>query len=138
MTDARRCGAVLSEPDPETATRVGWILAALLFGLGIVSLVGEFLGWWNDLGEIGTVVGTVGGLVVAVATYQHGADRAQVTAVRREVQGNGELLEALDRKADAQLDHLSELDRIQVELDEQTGVLDRQLAVLGEIRDGLG
>lgn len=34
------------QPDPETAQRVGWILAALLFGLAIVSFIGEIRGWW--------------------------------------------------------------------------------------------
>jgi hypothetical protein len=140
MLDGSAYAHVLSDPDPETATRVGWILTAMLFLLGVVSIAGELLGWWNDLGEIGALVGTLGSLVVGVATYQHGADRAQVKAVHEAVRGNGETLASLDEKADLQLDkldELDELDRIQVELDRQTDVLDRQVEILGEIRDGL-
>lgn len=124
MLEGHRYGTVLSEPDPGTATRVGWILAALLFLLGAVSLEGDLLGWWNDFGEVGTLVGTLGGLLVAVATYQHGADRPQVKAVHGAVEDDGETLSSLDDKADRQLEKLDELDRIQFELGKQTGVLE--------------
>lgn len=66
MHDERHLPGVAFEPDPETATRVGWILTALLFLPGIVSLLGEGLGWWNDLGQVGATVGTLGSLVVGV------------------------------------------------------------------------
>lgn len=127
MLEDRRYRAVLSDPDPETATRIGWIVAALLFLLAAVSFAGELLGWWNELGELGMTVGTLGGLVVAVATYQHGADRSQVKGIHEAVEDNGETLSSLDGKADLQLGKLAqldELDRIQLELDKQTGVLE--------------
>lgn len=142
MLDGRPYGRMPVDPDPETATRVGWILTALLFLLAVVSLAGEFLGWWNDLGEIGTIVGTLGSLLVGVATYQHGADRAQVGHVHRAVTSNGETLSSLETKADDQLDELEKLERLE-QLDEldkleqlQHGQAE-QTRVLEAIRDRL-
>lgn len=123
---------------------------ALLFLLG---LLGELLGWWNDVGEIlmraGTGAGTLGGL----ATLVIGSSSEEVQAVHEAVEDNGETLDSVDDKlADVdvklgsvdgktdkldKLDKLDELDVIQAELDAQTGALDRQLEVLGEIRDRL-
>lgn len=51
--------------------RLGWTLTGLFFLLAIVSLTGVLLGGWNDLGEVGTTVGTISGLLVAI-------DRAQI------------------------------------------------------------
>lgn len=154
MLDGQAYRVVLSDPDPETATRVGWILTALLFLLGAVSIAGELLGWWNDLGEIGAIVGTLGSLVVGVATYQHGADRSQVQAVHGSVEANGATLRRLEGKADEQLVQLSKLDQLdrldrleELEKLDQLDELARletlqvgqgeQTAVLEDIRDHL-
>lgn len=127
MTDEREYRLVPIEPEPETVTRIGWTLTIVLFIVGVVSLLGEILGWWNDLGEIGTTVGVLGSTLIGYATLKYGADRSQVSAVHEAVEGNGKTLKSLDRKADKQiekLDKLDDLDRIQLELDQQTGVLE--------------
>lgn len=114
------------EPDTETVQRVGWILSIVLFLLAILSAAGELLGWWSDLGEVGMTVGTLGGLFVAFATLVLGADSAEVRAVHQAVSDNGDKLERLhpiDRKLE-RLEKLEELDRVQYELDKQTGVLE--------------
>lgn len=97
----------------ETWIRLGWILTGLFFLLAIVSLTGEILGWWNDLGEIGMTIGTIAGLLVGITTLVLGAGRDQATTIRHYVEKNHDLLRSSD----------STLDKIQLELDEQTGVL---------------
>lgn len=117
----------MTMPDPpegvrfETATvqRILLVLAVVFFSMAIVGIVGEIRGWWNDVGEVLTIVGTLGGLFVGTAALTTGASEAQVATVHEAVVDNGEKLEQLDK-----------LDVIQHELDQQTGVLDRQLAVL--------
>lgn len=145
-----------SKLDPETATRLIWIMAALSFLLAIVSGIGEWLGWWNLVGEIGMTVGGAGGLVLTAFGILSTSSRDQVQGVHETVRDNGRTLASMDDKLDEldkldKLDDLdvirdalmmedgeaSKLDIVQFELDRQTGVLDRQLGVLGEIRDGL-
>lgn len=112
----------------ETATvqRILLVLAVLFFSMAIVGIVGEVRGWWDDVGEVLAIVGTLGGLFVGTAALTTGASQAQVATVHEAVVDNGEKLEKLDQ-----------LDVIQNELDRQTGVLDRQLAVLRDVRDEL-
>lgn len=109
-----------------TFQRLSWILAILFFGMAILGIVGELLGWWNDIGEVLTIVGTIGGLIVSWAALSAGATEQQVDRVHAAVVDNGEQLEKLD-----------ELDAIQLELDRQTDVLGEQLSVLTDIRDGI-
>lgn len=111
--------------------------------LGIVAIAGEILGWWNETGEamltVATVLGAVGGLMALVV----GSSSEEVRTVHHAVQENGETLDSVDTKLDkldtidVKLDKLDELDVIQAELDRQTGALDRQVEVLGQIRDRL-
>lgn len=112
----------------ETATvqRILLVLAVLFFSMAIVGIVGEIRGWWNDVDEVLTIVGTLGGLFVGTAALTTGASESQVATVHQAVVDNGGKLEKLDK-----------LDVIQHELDRQTGVLDRQLTVLEEVRDEL-
>lgn len=140
------------EPDPETATRLIWLLAALSSVVAIVSGVGGFLGWWGLVAEIGATVGAVAGVVLTAIGLLSTASREQVAKVRWEVIRNGRTLRSVDGNL-AKLDKLdvledvlveetadgrvSKLDVVQTELDRQTGVLDRQLAVLGEIHDAM-
>ncbi len=115
--------------------------------LGILAIVGELLGWWNDVGELmltaATVLGAIGGLTALII----GSSSDQVHTVHHAVQENGATLrsvdgrlQSVDRKlgsVDGKLGKLDELDVIQAELDQQTGAMDRQLEVLGQIRDRL-
>lgn len=135
------------EIDPETATRLIWLMAALSFLVAIVSAIGEVRGWWNLVGEIGMTVGGVGGLVLTAIGIFSTSSRDQVRDVHEAVEANGETLASMDGKLD-KLDTIedaliatdgetSKLDVVEAELDRQTGVLDRQLAVLSEIRGKL-
>lgn len=111
----------------ETWIRLGWSLTAVFLLIGVVSLLGEILGWWNDLGEIGSTIGMVGGLMLGIATLVLGAGREQATTIRHYVEKNHELAHKNHRVAEKSHELLrssdSTLDKIQLELDEQTGVL---------------
>lgn len=138
------------EPDMDTVIRIGWTVTVLAFLVTVVSGVGEYLGWWNLVGEVGLTAGSVITVLVGLGTLLAGAGRQQVGGVRDAVEDNGATLDSVDTKLD-KLDRLdvieralvteegetSKLDAVQVELDRQTGVLDRQVALLGEIRDGV-
>lgn len=158
MSAREGSGPVPYEPDPETAIRVGWVVTALGILIFVVSALGEYLGWWDLVGEIGMLVGTVSSIVVGFGTWFSGAGRRQLAAVGQEVhavgsevrgvrhvvEDNGAKLSSADDKLDViqaalveEDGEASKLDAVQLELDRQTGVLDRQLAVLAEIRDGL-
>lgn len=137
----------VAEIDPETATRLIWLMAAFSFLLAIVSAVGEVLGWWDLVGELGMTIGGVSGLVLTAIGLLSTSSRDQVREVHEAVEANGDTLASVDGKL-AKLDTIedalvaadgraSKLDVVEAELDRQTGVLDRQLAVLGEIREKL-
>lgn len=127
------------EPDMDTALRLTWLTAGLFFLLFLVSLIGELLGWWNLIGEIGMGVGAAVSILLTLIGVLAGAGRQQVDAVGDDVRGvryavlaNGVRLQKLDK-----LDKLDDLDRVQAELDAQTGVLGEQLTVLSAIREKL-
>lgn len=131
-------------PEPETAEKIVWYMAAGAFLIAIVSAIGEYRGWWNFIGELGMTFGTiVGGLLTALGVFIT-SSRRQVGGVHQAVLDNGGLLRSMDGKLDklegmdrklGKLDKLDDLDKVQLELDVQTGVLGGQLAVLQEIRD---
>lgn len=135
------------EPDPDRAVKVGWTAAALALLIAIVSAIGEYRGWWGLIGQLGMTFGTITSVLLGLATYFYGAGKGQLEAVYRAVVDNGTVLGSVDTKLDkldviedalvAEDGETSRLDIVQVELDRQTGVLDRQLSVLGEIRDAL-
>lgn len=124
--------ATVYEPGMDTVIRIGWTVTVIAFLVTVVSIVGEVLGWWGFLGEVGATAGSTITVLVGLATLMAGAGRQQVEGVRGAVEANGAQLEKLDK-----LDKLDDLDRVQAELDAQTGVLDRQVEVLEQIRDGL-
>lgn len=111
--------------------------------LGIVGIAGEILGWWNEVGETIITVATVLGAIGGISALVIGSSSEEVRTVHHAVQDNGDTLDSVDAKLDkldamdAKLDKLDELDVIQAELDRQTGALDRQVEVLGQIRDRL-
>lgn len=153
-------------PDPDTAIRVGWAGALLGVLIFVVSALGEFLGWWDLVGEIGMLVGSLLSIVAGFGTWFSAAGREQLASVgdevgevtrgvhgvRTVVEANGTRLASVDDKLGSldkldkldKLDRLdkldaidSDLDEVQLQLDEQTGVLGRQVELLAEIRDGL-
>lgn len=141
----------------ETAHRILMGGSILMFLLAILGAVGEYLGWWNLVGEVLMTVGTLGGLVLAGVDFLRGASETQVESVQSQLGSMDtklDRLEPMDGKLesmDSKLDRLdvieaalidedeqiSKLDVGQAELDRQTGVLGRQVQLLGEIRDGL-
>lgn len=135
-----------------------------MFLLAILGALGEYLGWWNLIGEVLVTVGTIGGLFLAGVDLLRGASEEQVDGIESQlgsmdgklgtVDGKLDRLETVDSKLDkletmdGKLDVIqgaltdaegqtSKLDVVQTELDRQTGVLDRQVEILGEIRDSL-
>ncbi len=155
--------------DPYWVNRILLGLTLFFFGIALLGLVGELLGWWNLVGEILMAAGTFGGFVLGAATLSQGASRNQVDTVDEKlgsmdgtlgsmddqldsVDSKLDQLDSMDSKLD-QLDSMDttldeirdalqgeegmthELDAIQVQLDQQTGVLDRQVRVLEQIRD---
>lgn len=130
------------------------VLIALMvigFGMAALGLIGEILGWWNDVGQILMTVGTVVGAGAGLVELVGGASEATVEAVREdlgtvdeavgEVHGAvGDVHEAVGDVEGAVGDvqaavggvgeKLGTLDAIEVELDTQTSVLE-------DIRDGL-
>jgi len=104
----------------------------------VVSAIGEVRSWWGLVGQTGITVGSTVSILVGLGTYLFGAGRSQVADVHEAVRDNGSTLSSMDGRLD-KLDRLDaidhDLDRVQVALDDQTGVLDRQATILEEIRD---
>jgi uncharacterized transporter YbjL len=103
----------------KTVNRVLTAVSILAFAIAILGAIGEFLGWWNAVGEIlitsGAVIGALTGLASLVGGQQ------TVAAIHRTVENNNGLLEESSQK----LDRLETLDDVQYELDRQTGVLEQ-------------
>ncbi len=121
------------------------LLSILGFSIAALGLVGELLGWWNDIGEWSMAVGMFLGVLTAVIAVMIGSTRGQARRIADAVlDNNGKLDEAngkLDRTneqlfhIDGKLEKLDTLDVIQVNLDHQTGVMGRQVQLLTAIRD---
>lgn len=115
------------------------LIAKTMMWAGIIgallTLLGEFLGWWNEAGEVAltitTIVGAVGGIGVIVI----GSSSREVQSVHRALEANGETLGSVDGRLESVDGKLDDLDVIQAELDEQTGAMERQIRVLEQIRD---
>lgn len=130
----------------EKAQRILITLTILSFLVAVIALLGELFGWWNDLGEVLLIVATVVGALGGVATVLVGSSSEEVRTVHGAVVDNGAKLASMDDKLDdlEKLEKLEKLDTVdgkldaaQVKLDEQTGVLGRQVELLTEIRDRL-
>lgn len=104
------------EPDPDRLIRWSYIAGTLMFLMAGFFLAGELLGWWNDLGEVGVTITTLGGLLITLGAAYFSAGQKLVEAVHGAVVDNGKALSSVDGKLDT-------LDDIQWALDEQTGVL---------------
>lgn len=94
--------------------------AAAMIALGLiitaVSVAGEFLGWWHDLGELGTVLGvalTALGIVVAILLGATKRDVlsvvGEVRTVREEVRVVGDEVRKTGRTLDRHTDILVEI-----------------------------
>lgn len=90
--------------------RVGWILwtgSALAWAIAALGILGEVLGWWNLLGEVMAIGGSVGGLLLGAAGLVWTASRRQVHLVATGVVAAHTTLDTIDRKLD-KLDALDE------------------------------
>lgn len=135
--------------DPVRLERVFLLEAVLGLLVAALGVVGELLGWWNDVGEVLVTTGTLASVVLGLGFGLANASRRQVTGVREAVEDNGEALSDVHRAVHGNGDKLDavheaiagedgvvpELDVIQAELDAQTGVLEEQLKVLSKVED---
>jgi hypothetical protein len=113
------------------------------FGLGLlaVSLLGEFLGWWNDWGEAGATVGGIVGIIGVPLTLWWGPSRKQVRAVGEAMIDSREKLENVaDRLKDvgAEVEEVgAKVEIVGVKVETVGGKIERQTEVLVQIRDRL-
>lgn len=120
MPPRERNGLVpLDLEDPETAIRIVWLMAAASFLVAVVSGIGELLGWWDLVGEIGLTVGSTVALLLTATGLLANASRGQVSDVHQNVVA----VHGAVRDNGSKLDKLETLDDVQYELDRQTGVL---------------
>lgn len=165
MPNKRASNGVPWEPDMDTAIRLTWVAAGLFMLLAIVSAIGGSLGWWDLIGEIGMGIGGTVSIVLALIAVLSSAGRGQVMGLGQDVRSvdenvrsldanvrsvdanvrsvdqnvemNGEKLDLIGKALAGEGGVLRELDRIELELDAQTGVLNQQLTVLETVRDRL-
>ena len=67
--------------DLDRLERLLYLGAAVSFAILIVAQVGEHPRWWNDIGELGTLFGTVAGVLLAALAFLLSATKDQVRAV---------------------------------------------------------
>lgn len=83
--------------DLDQLERIMWWGAAIGAVTTIVLITGEFRGWWNDAGEIGSViVAVLTGLLTVVALLIN-ATKDQASAIREGVTDNGRRLGLIHR-----------------------------------------
>lgn len=61
--------------------RVLALLSVLSFGVAALGVVGEVLGWWNELGEALAAAGTAGGVLLGVIAFFVNTTKGQVSLV---------------------------------------------------------
>lgn len=74
----------------DTAIRLCWLTAAFFLLVAIVSGIGEVLGWWNLIGEIGMSVGSTMSVLVTLVAVVLTSGRQQVTLVGEDVRSVNE------------------------------------------------
>lgn len=74
----------------DTAIRLCWLTAAFFLLVAIFSGIGEILGWWNLIGEIGMSVGATMSILVTLVAVVLTAGRQQVTVVGQDVRSVNE------------------------------------------------
>lgn len=109
--------------DPHLAQWIMFLLSLFFFGIAILGAVGEYLGWWDLIGEVAMTVGTLAGLLLGVASHITTSTETQVDQVQVAVETNGSKLDSIDGKLD--------------KLDGIDAGIDRQTDLLAEIRDNL-
>lgn len=119
----------------DTVQRILILVMILSFGVAILGAIGEYRGWWNDVGEVLMTFGTVTGALSGIVGLVTSAGQGTVLSVQGTVEDNNELLEDNNELLEDSTRKLETLDDIQLELDRQTGVLERQVEVLHQIRD---
>lgn len=157
------------QPDFDTFLTITWLTAVFFFLVAVVSGIGEVLGWWDLVGEIGMSVGATLSVLATLVGIGAAAGREQVDelgdevssvgrdvqSVGRDVRSVGEGLRSVGSEVqsvgsevqsvgshvqdvhsaveksgailvsvDSKLDDLDDLDKVQLQLDKQTGVLE--------------
>ena len=130
---------------------VGVALTAACFAVAALGLIGEFLGWWHDLGEWLTVGGSLLGLLLGATAYFTGATRNQVRGVAVAVQeGNGRLesiargvgtangtLDTVNQKLDTANDSLGTVNQKLDTANDSLGTANLKLdAIAGAVAEG--
>lgn len=143
--------------DLDRLERLLIILSLLSFGLVALGLIGEYRGWWNDVGEMIISFGTVAGVATGVVALVVNSTKTQVRRVADGVEGNGHKLDRIHESHGDKLDQIHDslgdkLDQVHddhgerlEDLAERIGPvdeplaekLDRQHDVLVQIRDRL-
>lgn len=120
--------------DLDRLERLLWFLAAMGLALALLGVLGEYRGWWNDLGELFISFGTVASAATGVLALVINATKKQVRLVVTGVSANGSKLEQIREDHGSKLDRIHEdhgakLDRIYEDhgskLDEHGAKLDR-------------
>lgn len=105
--------------DERTRDLLDYAILWLSFGLLVLAIVGEILGWWNDLGIVLTVASLVGTVYAAFDIY----GRKGLAGIERIVDGIRGLQttqHAMLEKQDAMLGHLDTM------LQKQDAMLQKQ------------
>ena len=125
------------------------------FALLGLAIVGELLGWWNDLGELLALIGGIAGAVGLPVTLMYGATKAQADALAGTLEGHTGILHEhagiLDQHTGILQQHTGILHEHTGILHQHTGILQEhgallreqtsllrgQIALLADIRDRL-
>lgn len=115
-----------------------WLLSALGLAIALLGVIGEYRGWWNDVGELFISFGTVASVATGIIALLIDATKTQVLRVATGIEANGATLDGHGAKLDRiHEDHGAKLDRNGAKLDEVNRNLEDSRAVLVEIRDPL-
>lgn len=128
---------ILGDPGPIPRCALNYALIAgtiLSFGIALLGLVEELLGWWNDVGEAFMYLGTAAGLALAATTAVIGSTRSQVDETTQAVEDNGVVLHRMHRRLGGVDDQLGGVDE---KLDSVDQKMSKQTIVLEKIHDKL-
>lgn len=103
--------------DERTRDLIDYAILWVSFGLLVLAIVGEVLGWWGELGIVLTVASLVGTVYAAVDIY----GRRGVSGIERVIDGLGGL-----QRTQTQMVHHQE-----AMLDNQNAMLENQGTMVG-------
>lgn len=149
-------GRPIPSVDLDRLEKLMWLLSALGLLMVVLGVVGEYRGWWNDVGEALISFGTVASVATGVIALLINSTKGQVSRVADGVESNGDKLDRIGASHGEKLDQVVEqsesngqkLDRIEtnhgekldhvIEATQTTNEhLENQHDVLVQIRDRL-